>query len=260
MYLSQLRVNMGSDPDKPCPGREWIKQTYRVHQRLWMAFPDANRVVDDPFFLGRWKHNENIGAKRSEGGFLFRIEPDRPVRILVQSALKPDWDYAFQNAPYLLDGPPQEREFSPVFSTGMTYRFRLVMLMVRRATNRNDSGERQKGAGSRKEHQIRCLLPDDGSGTRKRDPHHTAWRERLCQAGAVHGFKVDADLSRLRVSPHTTLRMKPLGRGQPDSFNAALFDGSLTCTDSSLLQSAVANGIGRGKAFGMGLMSLAVVE
>jgi CRISPR system Cascade subunit CasE len=42
------------------------------------------------------------------------------------------------------------------------------------------------------------------------------------------------------------------------SFNAAAFDGMLKCVDAERLRSAVINGVGRGKAFGMGLLSLAV--
>jgi CRISPR system Cascade subunit CasE len=41
-------------------------------------------------------------------------------------------------------------------------------------------------------------------------------------------------------------------------FNAAMFEGMLACTDADKLRSAVISGIGRGKAFGMGLLSLAV--
>jgi CRISPR-associated protein Cas6/Cse3/CasE subtype I-E len=62
------------------------------------------------------------------------------------------------------------------------------------------------------------------------------------------------------VVPNRSLRMKPVERGQADAFNAALFDGLLTCTNATLLRDAVVNGIGRGKAFGMGLLSLAVVN
>jgi CRISPR system Cascade subunit CasE len=260
MFLSQLLVNMGGDPDKPCPGRDWIKQTYRVHQRLWMAFPHASRRAEDPFFLGTWMDEGPAKPKRSEAGFLFRIEPDRPTRILVQSLLKPDWNYAFQNAPFLLNAPPQEREFDPMFTEGMAYRFRLVLLMVKRTTRRDESGIRAKGAGMRKEHPIRCLLPENGSNPQQSDPHYTAWRERLAELAPRHGFAIETDPALLRVSPESSLRMKPSGRQRPESFNAALFDGMLTCTDARLLRDTVVNGIGRGKAFGMGLLSLAVVK
>jgi CRISPR system Cascade subunit CasE len=235
MYLSQLLVNMGSDPAKPRPGLAWIKQTYRVHQRIWMAFPDDSRRAEDPFFLGQWANDATAKPRRSTGGFLFRIEPDHPTRILVQSLLKPDWDYAFQNAPYLLAEPPKVRQFEPEVSVGGRYRFRLVMLMVRRRSRKH----RQADPKAPLEVPIRCD-----------DAQLTAWRDRLREVSAAHGFEAHD----LVVQPSRSLRMK----NGAASFNAAAFDGMLTCVDAERLRSAVINGVGRGKAFGMGLLSLAV--
>ena len=220
MYLSQLLVNMGGDPDKPRPGLAWIKQTYRVHQRIWMAFPDDVRRAEDPFFLGQWTSEATAQPQRSKGGFLFRIEPDHPTRILVQSLLKPDWAYAFQNAPYLLAEPPKVREFAPEIAVGQRYRFRLVMLMVRRRSKKH----RQADPKAPLEVPIRC---DDAA--------FTAWRDRLWDASTAHGFEVNDVI----VQPNRRLRMKDGAA----SFNAAAFDGLLTCTDAERLRSAVVNSL-----------------
>ena len=253
MFLSQLLVNTGSDPDKPCPGLEWIKQTYRVHQRIWMAFPDDQRRTEDPFFLGTWTMANEPKPQRKAAGFLFRVEPDRPTRVLVQSVLKPDWEYAFQNARHLLAAKPAVREFEPEFINGQAYCFRLVMLMVKRRTG--PAGEAPK---SRSEHPIRCLLPPTVEGEKPRpDPTFTAWRERLAQEAAKHGFTLGEYPTHLSVQPTSHLLMKPKADGRPERFNAACFDGLLTCTDATALRAAAVNGIGRGKAFGMGLLSLA---
>ena len=237
MYLSQLLVNTGDDPDKPRPGLAWIKQTYRVHQRIWMAFPDDDRRNEDPFFLGEWSNTAK--PQRRDGGFLFRIEPDRPTRILVQSVLKPDWEYAFQNAPYLLAEAPKVREFDPEFSFGQRFRFRLVMLMVKRRSKNH----REEDPKAPLEVPIRCENGD-----------FSAWTNRLTEMAARHGFLAE----HVQVQPNRNLRMKQQGDRQPRSFNAALFDGLLACTDPELLKAAVINGVGRGKAFGMGLLSLAI--
>jgi CRISPR system Cascade subunit CasE len=258
MFLSQLLVNMGDDPDKPRPGMAWIKETYRVHQRIWMAFPDEQRITADPFFLGEW-HAGGAKPKRSDAGFLFRIEPDRPTRILVQSVQKPNWDYAFQNAPHLLAGSPQVREYEPSFKAGQTLRFRLVMQMVKRRTV--PTGKLQEGQKAKSEHPIRCLLPAAGGSDRRApDPNFTAWKERLNVAAERSGFNVGTEPSQLRVQSVTNLYMKPEGGDTPHRFNAAMFEGLLTCTDPLQLREAVINGIGRGKAFGMGLLSLAVLK
>ncbi len=259
MYLSQLLVDTGHDPDKPRPGLEWIKQTYRVHQRLWMAFPDDKRRKEDPFFLGTWSPERPPKPQRNETGFLFRIEPDRPTRILVQSRQKPDWDYAFQNAPYLLAEPPQIREFNPQLRAGEVYRFRLVLQMVRR--RHAPVAGQEPEAAKIVERPIRCLLPPEKDGGPNRpDTNLTAWRDRLAQLAERHGFTVNLDPKLLHVQPVTNLRMKPQGGKQAQSFNPAIFDGLLTCSDLALLHGAVVGGIGRGKAFGMGLLSLAVLK
>jgi CRISPR system Cascade subunit CasE len=258
MFLSQLMVNPGTHPDSPRPGIEWIKQTYRVHQRIWMAFPDTHRMTADPFFLGAWSSDSLSKPRRQEGGFLFRIEPEPPLRILVQSLEQPRWDYAFQNAPHLLAGTPQVREFDPAIAAGQTFRFRLVAQMVSRRTV--PTQKLQDGEKAKSEHPIRCLLPDGGDcGRRSPDPDFSAWRERLSVWAGRHGFTVGEYPKHLRVQPVTNLYMKPVGQERLKRFNAASFDGLLTCTDPALLLGAVVNGIGRGKAFGMGLLSLATV-
>lgn len=251
MYLSQLLVNPGDHPDKPRPGLEWVKQTYRVHQRIWMAFPDTHRMQEDPFFLGTWTSAALAKPRRSESGFLFRIEPERPLRILVQSHEQPQWAYAFQNASHLLAKEPQVREYEPSFAVGQKFRFRLVMQMVTRKTI--PTAVVTDGQKRRSEHPIRCLLPE----TDKPDPAFAAWRNRLHAAASQSGFAVPEDRRALLVQPVTNLFLKPTGVERPKPYYAAQFEGTLTCTDAEQLRLAVSNGIGRGKAFGMGLLSLA---
>lgn len=53
--------------------------------------------------------------------------------------------------------------------------------------------------------------------------------------------------------------MKPDRAGVGGHFNTGLFDGELTCLDEDKLRKAIINGIGRGKTFGMGLLSLAAL-
>jgi CRISPR system Cascade subunit CasE len=224
-----------------------------------MAFPDTHRMNEDPFFLGTWSSDSLSKPRRQEGGFLFRIEPEPPLRILVQSSEQPKWDYAFQNAPHLLAGPPQVREYEPRFSVGDRFRFRIVLLMVKRRTVPTTAVTQDVKA--RTEHPIRCLLPaSEPNGKPHPDPDFTAWRERLASFAERSGFITGEYPKHLRVEPVRNLHMKPEGARPAKPFNAALFEGTLTCTDPSLLREAVINGIGRGKAFGMGLLSLAVIR
>ncbi len=259
MYLSQLLVNPGSDPDRPRLGAEWLKQTYRVHQRIWMAFPSGASLQADPFFLGRWPGPPLPRAPRGEAGFLFRIEPEAPLRILVQSSLRPNWDYAFQNARQLLADQPQVRLFNPVLEPGCAYRFRLIMQMVSRRTI-PPPPPGATPSKRRTEHPIRCLIPSSVPGVPPQpDLGYNAWRARLSAIAPKAGFEVDTGTADLSVRPADHLFMKPEAGLPARRFNAALFDGTLRCTDPGLLCRSVMNGVGRGKAFGMGLLSLATV-
>lgn len=110
MFLSTLLIETGVNPDRPRPGRLWLRNLYRVHQRLCMAFPSVEQKDSDIEFLKPFDpagFNHVHGPRTAEQAFLFRIDPQARSNptILVQSALKPDWDYAFSNAGYLLAAP-----------------------------------------------------------------------------------------------------------------------------------------------------------
>ena len=49
MYLSSIPVETGHDPNRVWPGKRWIRNPYRVHQRLCMAFDGT----DEKRFLFR---------------------------------------------------------------------------------------------------------------------------------------------------------------------------------------------------------------
>lgn len=139
MYLSNLLINVGDNPDRPRPGRLWLRNLYRVHQRLCMAFPSAQRKQSDAQFLNPYNPDDftqcQVHTPRSaEAGFLFRVDPQPggSVVILTLSAIQPDWNYAFANAAYLLAAPPQCKCYKPKPAAGQRLRFRLLANAVSR--------------------------------------------------------------------------------------------------------------------------------
>ena len=142
MFLSSLLIDVGTNPDRPRPGRLWLRNVYRVHQRLCMAFPYPATKANDPAFLKPYQPcgfrdprpnycATNVVAEQAppcalaeksvhvprdgEHNFLFRIDPQPGGRvvILVLSALHPDWDYAFHSAGHLLAAPPATPQAVP---------------------------------------------------------------------------------------------------------------------------------------------------
>jgi CRISPR system Cascade subunit CasE len=285
MFLSLLNVKVGDDPDRPQPGRLWLRDLYRVHQRLWMAFPDAKRLAEDEFFLNVWDGPAlaDPKPKRREAGFLFRIEVDGGPRILVQSAQRPNWDYAFQNAPYLLarypDCPPKVRPFDPAPCRDQAYRFRFLANVVTRKSVAHPNGKtRTTRAGitipRRKRTEILVRLDpipdplpaDPIECERLLHARWDRWRKWLHDRGKAHGFRVvDKPASPLLMEAvHVSVRNPGKGQGGSNQdvptdkrYNAGLFNGMLVCTDADLLRDAIIDGLGGAKAFGFGLLSVA---
>jgi hypothetical protein len=147
VYLSHLLIDVGDNPDRPRPGRLWLRNLYHVHQRLCMAFASASRRSEDEHFLmpfdpkdfGMSEPRQVKVPRGAETGFLFRIDPQAGGRavILIQSAVKPDWDYAFHNAGFLLAAPPEVKPFHLTCSVGETLRFRLLANPTRRLSKRS---------------------------------------------------------------------------------------------------------------------------
>jgi len=242
MYMSTLLIDVGLNPDRPRPGRLWLRNLYRVHQRLCMAFPSAFRLEDDSNFLKPFKP-EDFGGKqvhvprRRDAGFLFRVDPQPGGRvvILVQSALEPNWNYAFQNADYLLAASPEVKTFTPSFKIEQHLRFRLSANPTRKVgTKSGPNGKKQNGR--------RVPVPPD---------RFVSWLDR--KAGMA-GFFVDPE--KVTVQPGWIYESKEIHK-VGNRLRSVRYDGILRVTDPVLFQETLARGIGPGKAFGFGLLSVA---
>lgn len=252
MFLSTLMINVGENPDRPRPGRLWLRNIYHVHQRLSMAFPSVGRKSCDPQFLQPYRKSDFTGTaagkdvhdpRTSENGFLFRVEAAPPV-VVVQSAREPDWKYAFQNADYLLDAPPMVRRYNPTLAAGDLCRFRLTVNPTRKPRDGKYKGKRV-GAG--------------------RDPLKlVAW---LAAKGERQGFQVVFNGKDTQwddnwrvitsiVKGHRGKQAEENSNGKL-TFASATFDGLLKVTDADLFRTTLYSGIGAAKAFGFGLLSIA---
>ena len=257
MYRSCLLIDVGDNPDRPRPGRLWLRNRYHVHQRLCMAFPSAMRKESDPEFLAPYKPEgfpeqrhladrnksqvdvgilKQVHAQRnSAAGFLFRIDPlyNGRVVILVQSAIKPDWDYAFHNAGYLLAAPPEVKPFEPRFSRNQSLRFRLEANPTRRLSEHSPD-VKEESIGKR------VPVPTD---------QLIDWLARRAESA---GFLIKRDATTLQPG---YIYMNKNGKGQ--RLRSVLFDGLLEVTAPDAFRQTLVCGIGSGKAFGFGLLSVA---
>lgn len=261
MYLSHLLIDLGANPDRPRPGRLWLRNIYHVHQRLCMAFPMPEQRVADPDFLRPFDPQRFQRPK-----FLFRVDPATATdgaraHILVQSEIEPDWDYAFKNAPFLA-APPEFRVYEPQFSAGAQLRFRILINLSKK---------------SRKDGDVRTKEGTDAAGRPKTQAKRVNWKwqpdqdpEEAVRAwfsgkAARHGFGLlECRLLRLNWVIGYRPKAKTQGEGDEDNysgqgmkFRAALLEGALEVADADCFNQAMRTGIGAAKAFGFGLVSVA---
>ena len=250
MYMSCLLIDVGENPDRPRPGRLWLHNLYHVHQRLCMAFPSASRKCDDVEFLKPFEPedfgNGQVHVTRAEdAGFLFRIEPQFAGRamILVQSPIKPDWDYAFHNAGYLLAAPSQVKPFDPSFKVGQRLRFRLLANPTRRLSKHSLGANGQP---------IKKWANKEGKGMRVPVPEDRLidWLTRRAEKAAFSVEKESASI----LSSYVYVNKAREENGV--RLRSVRYDGTLTVSDPTRFQNAMLQGIGPGKAFGFGLLSV----
>lgn len=280
MYLSRLRVEVGSSSAREYPGQRWVRNLYHVHQRLCMAFPSAGHPSEGV-------DTDHVHVRRGpDAGFLFRIDPGRDGRpvILVQSAAKPAWECAFFNARHFLVDPGPEcdpwevKAFAPHFVAGQRLRFRLLANPTKKVdTIRQEERERltqQELKQKRGRHGKRVPVPnaEDLSAWRRENPQGDerefvigrleVWLKSRAEAAGFSVHFVTVEPSYRYFKKH----LSPLDRATDDEPNggkhaarmrAVRFDGELTVTDPQLFTDTLLRGIGSGKAFGFGLLSVA---
>ncbi|UXH76789.1 type I-E CRISPR-associated protein Cas6/Cse3/CasE [Roseateles amylovorans] len=202
---------------------------YLTQLRLDPRSPQARRDLANAYDMHRTLVRGFVREEQSPvPRFLWRLETNRagdaPV-VLVQSSAASDWSFMSEFSGYLRDTEtPVTKSFDPssLLQSEKRYRFRLVA---------NPTVTRQG--------QRHGLVGED---------MQLAWLHRQ---GERHGFTVEAAM----VSHSDTLR----GRKAETrvSLLQVQFDGVLRVGDPAAVVSAVASGIGHGKAFGCGLLSLA---
>ncbi|MHB1007511.1 MAG: type I-E CRISPR-associated protein Cas6/Cse3/CasE [Chloroflexota bacterium] len=238
MYLSRLILNPRS----------------RAVQRDLADCQGLHRTVMSLF--------EQVAGKpaRAALDILYRLETDSRqgrVVLLVQSAAPPDCSRLESGFLAEVEGPnpvskPVDSQYGAI-STGDHLRFRLVANPTKKIDTRSGpDGERRNGQ----------RVPVRG------EEAQLAW---LARKGEGCGFR----LRQARVNPASVERSTvPAAQASPGpekkgwhpgddgkkmelSFTAITFDGELVVTDANAFRLALLGGIGPGKAYGFGLLSVA---
>jgi CRISPR system Cascade subunit CasE len=222
-----------------------------------MAFPSAAQKSGDPDFLQPYNpasFQHVHGQRTAEQAFLFRIDPLPAGRamILVQSALMPDWDYAFNNADYLLAEPRwQVRQIDLDFTAGRMLRFRLAANPVKRLRKESIGPDGK---------------PVNNSLIGKRVPVPTSELEQwLSHQSSNSGFEIEHLEA---IQPGYIYFSKGRNAVQESEQNGkqearllhVLYEGILKVTEPEMFAKALMSGIGPAKGFGFGLLSVTPVK
>jgi len=223
MFLSQVILN-----PRHHDTYRLLADIYAQHRFVMSAFPDRG---DD---------EGNAEGGRSEGEVLYRVDtgPEGRICLLVQSAKAPNWKKASDLHLGVMCSA-EEKQDNRNFENGARFRFRLRANPTVCRVNRDAEGSRNpKREGLFKE---------------------SEQLEWLSRAAERSGFTVNIEA--VLVTPRgkregTKLSPQVGRRPQTITSYAVDFDGMLVVTNRERFVQALHEGIGRGKAWGCGLLSV----
>lgn len=220
MYLSRLILNPRSRQVQ-----SELARPYEMHRTLLRGFP-----------------NGKVHAERTDPdavGMLFRVDEDPGsgrLHLLVQSQQPPQWGFLAETGYLLPDAAdnPATREVNLQPQAGQMFAFRLRA----NPTKRLSAGKGNKGK--------RVGIYDEED--------QFVW---LACKGEQHGFRLlQSQISRDGKVVNEKA-IERTGKEHKLELFTVQFDGALQVTDPIRFSEALAGGIGSGKAFGCGLLSIA---
>ena len=174
-------------------------------------------------------------TSREKAALLYRLDTRREafstgISILAQSKIKPQWDFLAERNGYLLSSPPAVKEIHADASLKGAFRFYLRANPTRR-----------------------------NKETRKLIPLHQEQQlgDWLLKNGKQYGFSFERENLLVRKMPPVAMFKREEGKTLHIQLQAVDFSGILQVTDSEKFVSGWQFGIGRGRSFGCGLLSLA---
>lgn len=207
-----------------------LLEPYQLHQILWQAFPGIPKGDTEHRFL--YRHDET----------------DAEHTVLVQSVLPPDWSFLHSNTS---GANAQVKSFVPSrLQQGALLRFYLRANPVVRRKGYADGKKRHILIGSDRT-RIATRLGIDIEELPERDQQLADW---LQYKGIEGGFSL---VHCLPSENHTYIIARHKQKKQPMTFVGVDFQGQLRIDNVEQFAATLQYGIGRGKGFGFGLLSIA---
>jgi CRISPR system Cascade subunit CasE len=228
-YLSRLYLN-----GRNRFVRQDVADCREMHRTVMRGFPQApvGTAAGDTF------------------GVMYRIEQDSRgrIRLLVQSYHAPEWSQLAKIEGYL---DPDVRSDNPAvkdvgelyagLQAGQPLRFRLRANPTKRVGKSGEAGQVGKRVDLR------------------REEDQLTWLARKGEAGGFVLASVGSAPStpNVRTIPEDVVAGRRRQEGKRMTFGSVLFEGLLHVTDPDRFRETLREGIGSGKAYGFGLLSIA---
>jgi len=244
MYLSRLILN----PRNRFVQRD-IGDIFQMHRTILKAFPPTGHSSDF----------------RKDNGVLYRVDLERKTGlplVLVQSSVLPDWSFLKESGNYLSDDFESKENLAtkPVsgfyekLSEGQVLLFRLRANVTRKIdTKTGPDGKKRNGR--------RVPL--------RQPAEMTDWLKRKGSQGGFElmGVAVDSSIPDLLVGQEIDRQsfsrknnresVSDESRVNPLTLSSVIFEGKLRITHKGAFLKTLVEGIGSGKAYGFGLLSIA---
>lgn len=224
IYLTKLQLNPRNSFVRKCLG-----DCHKLHSLVMQGFPNVDGEKAEV---------------RKKFGVLYRLENDAKlgaILLLVQSSFKPVWN--FTDDVLLKDGFSQ-KEIGQIYNllpneTELMFRIRANPTKCVSAKNTDFA----KFAGKR----VELRTTEDQIEWLKRKSEQHGFR--------LNAVKVNSEVENVSITPNG----KVFGIHSKGNltFNSVIFDGNLIITDSAKFKETLIHGIGQGKAYGFGLLSIA---
>lgn len=241
-YLTKIDLNQKSR-------RVWndLGNMQNMHRTISRAFPAIENELT-AHHLQKTPRNEFNILHRLD----FDARSERAV-LLVQSSIKPDWSFLEADYANRIECKTVHEQYSKI-ENGMKLLFRLQANPTKRvgaSYEHPDSAEREE---------FRRKFRDEKNRRRialTNDADKIDWLKRK---GENAGFRLAETRIKEAVKNavvNSSPKMIGWREGKKMTFGAVLFEGVLIVTDTEKFRETLQIGIGTGKAYGFGLLSVA---
>ncbi|MFN6964552.1 MAG: type I-E CRISPR-associated protein Cas6/Cse3/CasE [Pyrinomonadaceae bacterium] len=229
----------------------------QLHKTISTCFPGIDGQADRP------PHEKR--TPRNVYKLLHRVDRKGGSTVLyVQSATRPDWNRLPSGYASQADSKPVHELYARI-ADGDHLQFRLTANPTKRiGKNLRDDARYQRLDQSEQDEFVRKFRDDK---RRRRvaiynEAERMSWLSRKGEAAGFRlaSVRVNDNVSNVTIVETSKVRVWR-GRGDdPMTFGSVTFEGVLEVTDADRFREALVKGIGTGKAYGFGLLSIAPVR